>query len=92
MVHASLPLSDPPQCGSTPPPCTQGHSGTDGDDLLPGVCMLSQRWLEEAVLSGFGQADDHKGVDKDEADLAAWFEDGRVRFYLQVIQGAKGCV
>jgi hypothetical protein len=57
----------------------QAHS-PDSADLLPGLYMLSQAWLQEAVLGGF-RADAFAG--QTAADLGQWFDARQVQLYIQ---------
>jgi hypothetical protein len=57
----------------------QAHS-PDRSDLLPGLYMLSQAWLQEAVLGGF-RPDAAEG--QEAGDLGLWFAAGRVQLYIQ---------
>ncbi|KAF6257019.1 hypothetical protein COO60DRAFT_1655857 [Scenedesmus sp. NREL 46B-D3] len=48
----------------------------DSTDLLPGLCMLSQSWLQEAIVDGF-RPDAFAG--QEQADLGQWFDDRKVQ-------------
>lgn len=57
----------------------QAHS-PDSTDLLPGLCMLSQSWLQEAIVDGF-RPDAFAG--QEQADLGQWFDDRKVQVQIQ---------
>lgn len=62
----------------------QAHS-PDSSDLLPGLYVLSQAWLQEAVVGGF-RPDAFEG--QAAADLGQWFAARRVQLYIQASEAA----
>ena len=48
------------------------------DDLLPGLCALTEKWLADVALPGFRGSPSRTGT------LTDWFQDRRVSLYLQV--------
>ena len=48
------------------------------DDLLPGLCALTEKWLGDVALPGFRDAPSQTGT------LTDWFQNRRVSLYLQV--------
>lgn len=48
------------------------------DDLLRGLCALTEKWLGDVALPGFRAAPSQTGT------LTDWFQDRRVALYLQV--------
>ena len=77
-----LPLKRcPPCCGMLCAP--QENSAVGTGDYLLGVVTLTQHWAQEAVLGSFRETSRGSAV-ANKVDLNSWFEDGHVRFYLQV--------
>lgn len=54
----------------------------DETDLLPGIYVLGERWLQEAVMGSFRQ--DSREPQGDVANLGAWFDSRTVQAYIQV--------
>ncbi|DBB13664.1 TPA: hypothetical protein ACH3X3_000683 [Trebouxia sp. C0006] len=50
----------------------------DPQDLLPGLCLLTERWLHRVVFPAFRQVDQTSN-----ASLVDYFQDSRVETYLQ---------
>ncbi|KAL3148377.1 hypothetical protein ABBQ38_013833 [Trebouxia sp. C0009 RCD-2024] len=50
----------------------------DPQDLLPGLCLLTERWLERVAFLAFRQVDHASN-----ASLVDYFQDSRVETYLQ---------
>lgn len=46
----------------------------DRDDLLPGLCVLAQRWVADVALGSF------RGTQGATFSLEGWFEDDGVRW------------
>ena len=55
------------------------------DDLLPGLCALTEKWLAEVALPSF------RGSPSQTGTLTDWFQDRRVSLYLQVADAAHVC-
>ncbi|KAK9819960.1 hypothetical protein WJX72_004490 [[Myrmecia] bisecta] len=55
----------------------------EADDLLPGLCVLSERWLADVAISGFREM---QGA---QVSLNTWFENPRVKLYLKVLDNGR---
>lgn len=82
--HSPQPFFATPTCQPHPlfPPPPQANS-PDRSDLLPGLCVLAQRWVADVALGSF------RGTQGAPFSLEAWFEKDGVRW----ARGwAHGCV
>lgn len=67
------------------------HSPDEGD-LLPGIYVLGETWLQEEVLGGFRQ--DRQDMQPEQhvsASLSSWFDCKTVQRYIQVGKLAAPC-
>ena len=57
----------------------RAHSEPGTSSLLPGVCTLTERWINEVALASYKSTSNaSSALDRETFDLNSWFEDPRV--------------